>query len=329
MKIKEIWPLFIPFIVISIALFFGIKDVLHDDKPYLVGMIETSYTDVASEIPGRVQKVLVEDGDTVEAGALLLQLRSREIDALTSQAEAGLRAAMAQHSMINSGARSSTIKSSRNLYLTAKESFNLSLKNYQRAQSLYSDSVISSAELETFRFKYHASKRQMESLRSDYESIKSGSRNESKITAQAGVDQAKGALELAHSLAENIVITAPVSGIVVSSIVTQGEVVNTGYPLMTIMNPHDFHAVVHVRQDQMLPYQDGVTLKAYIPGVSTDKSDLYEFVIRYSAPMLDFAEWAPTNQKGNFNLKTFEVHLRPVNRIDQLKPGMTIGFLPL
>ena len=329
MKIKEIWPLIIPILVITIALIFGVKGILDTEEPYLVGMIETSYTDIASEIPGRLKDVLVEDGDTVVAGQQLLLLRSHEIDAFTSQAEATLRAAEAHNSIVQSGPRKSTINSAKNFYLTTKESYALSKKNYQRGQSLYNDSVIAATELEALRFKAHAAQRQMQSARADYESVKSGARDETKISSQAGIDQAQGAVDLAHSLSDNISISAPVSGVVVSLIVTKGEVVNTGYPLMTIMDPHDFHAILHIRQDKMLPYQDGVTLKAYIPGVSKSKSDLYDFVITHSSSMLNFADWVPTNQKGNFDLKTFEVHLRPINTIDQLKPGMTIGFIPL
>jgi HlyD family secretion protein len=42
--------------------------------------------------------------------------------------------------------------------------------------------------------------------------------------------------------------------------------------------------------------------------------------------MGDFATWKPTNQKGDFDLKTFEMHLYPVSPIKELRPGMTLNF---
>jgi len=40
--------------------------------------------------------------------------------------------------------------------------------------------------------------------------------------------------------------------------------------------------------------------------------------------MADFATWVPVKAKGQFELKTFEVHLKPQERIEELRPGMSI-----
>ena len=50
----------------------------------------------------------------------------------------------------------------------------------------------------------------------------------------------------------------------------------------------------------------------------------YEFEVYYIAPMADFATWKPTNQKGDFDVKTFEVHLRSTAPIRNMRPGMTV-----
>jgi HlyD family secretion protein len=42
--------------------------------------------------------------------------------------------------------------------------------------------------------------------------------------------------------------------------------------------------------------------------------------------MADFATWRPTNQKGEFDLKTFEVRLYPVEPLEGLRPGMTVNI---
>ncbi len=50
----------------------------------------------------------------------------------------------------------------------------------------------------------------------------------------------------------------------------------------------------------------------------------YKFKIVYIAPMGDFATWKPTNQKGDFDLKTFEIHLKSDEPIESVRPGMTV-----
>ena len=42
--------------------------------------------------------------------------------------------------------------------------------------------------------------------------------------------------------------------------------------------------------------------------------------------MGDFANWRPTNQKGEFDVKTFQVRLRSKEKIDGLRPGMTVNI---
>jgi len=40
--------------------------------------------------------------------------------------------------------------------------------------------------------------------------------------------------------------------------------------------------------------------------------------------MADFATWVPTKAKGEFDMKTFEIHLKPVHPVKGLRPGMSI-----
>jgi HlyD family secretion protein len=42
--------------------------------------------------------------------------------------------------------------------------------------------------------------------------------------------------------------------------------------------------------------------------------------------MMDYADWIPTNEKGSFDLKSFEILLEPVKPIENMLPGMTVVF---
>ena len=328
-KFRDNWPLLVPAIIVVVAIIFAIKSKISEPKPYIIGRVDTEYLSVASEIPGRVMTVLVEEGEDVKIGDTLIILHSRKVDALSGQADALLNAASANEKIVDAGARKSTLLSARNFYRTTQEQYLLAQKNYQRGESLYSDSVISKVELELLKFKYSTAKRGMESAKSDYNSLRSGSRKESKDIAKAGVNQAKSAQKMVNALAEDVIIKAHAAGIISDLVVKAGEVVNMGYPLMTIMLPDQMHATANLKQDETLPYKKGVTLKAYIPGVSKDRDDLYSFKIRKVAAMLDFADWTPTNLKGSFDMKTMEIALWPTEKIEGLIPGMTLGFIPI
>ena len=42
--------------------------------------------------------------------------------------------------------------------------------------------------------------------------------------------------------------------------------------------------------------------------------------------MADFADWIPTSDKGRLDMKTFEIHLTPLEKIDGLRPGMSVNI---
>ena len=58
--------------------------------------------------------------------------------------------------------------------------------------------------------------------------------------------------------------------------------------------------------------------------ISALENKQIEFKVTYISPMADFATWRPTNQKGDFDLKTFEIHLKSDEPIENIRPGMTV-----
>ena len=93
-----------------------------------------------------------------------------------------------------------------------------------------------------------------------------------------------------------------------------------GYPLFTVINPDDVWVVVQLREDKIEHVKMGGWAQIVIPALGRDR---HEFKVTYIAAMADFATWKATNQKGDFDLKTFEIHLRPEKPIPGLRSGMT------
>jgi HlyD family secretion protein len=58
-----------------------------------------------------------------------------------------------------------------------------------------------------------------------------------------------------------------------------------------------------------------------VPGLG---NKTIELEVTHLAAMADFATWVPTKAKGEYDLKTFEVRLKPVEQNEGLRPGMTI-----
>jgi HlyD family secretion protein len=67
----------------------------------------------------------------------------------------------------------------------------------------------------------------------------------------------------------------------------------------------------------------GAKFKGHVRAIEQTE---HEFEVSYMAPMADFATWKPTNQKGDFDVKTFEIHLRSTRPIPNLRAGMTVNI---
>jgi HlyD family secretion protein len=203
----------------------------------------------------------------------------------------------------------------------AKSQFDFAEKTYKRFQVLYADSIISEQEMDEMTFKYNAAKDAMNAAKALYDMAEKGARPEDIQAAEATYQQAKNVYDEAMAFYEQLDIKAPVSGLVSSKIAEEGEVMAPGFPVITIMIPEKIYALLNVREDKLPHFKKGEILKGIVPGLGNKE---IEVVVTYIAVMPDFATWAPTKAKGEFDLKTFEVRLKPTENLPDLRPGMTI-----
>ena len=318
--LKNKGVLLIPVVLILAAV---VVLVLQSAKPkvtVVTGMVETKEIDVASKIPGRVDSVLVQKGQRVHRGELLAHLESKEIDAKVAQAKAVMEAAKAKWDMARRGARPEEKEAVEKLYLQAKHQFEFARKTYERVQQVYKDSVISAQKMDEVTFKYNAAKEQMEAARAKYDMVLKGARKEQIRAAEALYRQAEGAYREALAYQKETRLVSPIDGIVQDLVADQGEIVAAGYPVITLIQPQDAWVVLQLREDQLKGIKLGDVFKGTIPAL--DKQ--VDFKVDYIASMADFATWKATNQKGDFDLKTFEIHLRPLKPVQGLRAGMTV-----
>lgn len=318
--LKNKGVLLIPVVLILAAV---VVLVLQSAKPkvtVVTGMVETKEIDVASKIPGRVDSVLVQKGQRVHRGELLAHLESKEIDAKVAQAKAVMEAAKAKWDMARRGARPEEKEAVEKLYLQAKHQFEFARKTYERVQQVYKDSVISAQKMDEVTFKYNAAKEQMEAARAKYDMVLKGARKEQIRAAEALFRQAEGAYREALAYQKETRLVSPIDGIVQDLVADQGEIVAAGYPVITLIQPQDAWVVLQLRENQLKGIKLGNVFKGTIPAL--DKQ--VDFKVDYIASMADFATWKATNQKGDFDLKTFEIHLRPLKPVQGLRAGMTV-----
>ncbi len=321
---KQILILIIPvlIIVIGIILLLSLKPNENDNRVF-VGLFETTEIRVASEIPGRIETIYVKLGNKVEKGQLLATIESDILDAKIQQAQGMFDAAKSINDKANFGARNQIVFAAKNKYKMAQSQYIFAEKSYKRLQKMSKDSLISQQKMDEITFKRDASFDQMSAAKSIFEMAQEGARIEDKKASKGQMNAAGGLVSEAKAYYKELEIYAPVSGEISSKLAEESEVMPAGYPIFTIQKLEDIHAVIHIREDFLKNFKMGTEISGRLPAFDNDS---YKFKVTYIAPMADFADWIPTADKGRLDMKTFEIHLSPISKIENLRPGMSINI---
>lgn len=285
----------------------------------ITGLINATEIDIASKVPGRVTAIHVQEGQRVKAGDLLAELKIDELDAKLLQATSSIDAAKAQLALAEKGARPQEKRALANQVDSARAQVDVTKKMLDRMRKLLDQKAVPQAKYDEVEFKYQVSLNQLEMAEAKLDAVNKGARNEEIRALEALV--AKG-----ESVAAEIEIykrerqqLAPVDGEISKIIVHEGELANTGYPIVTIVKMDDIWASFAVREDRLGDLRIGDKVEIEVPALNRK----IPMTVANISAMGDFATWRATSDRDRFDLKSFEIKLRPIDPVDGLRPGMT------
>jgi len=287
----------------------------------LQGQIEAQEINVSSKVPGRVGTVHVHLGQTVKAGDLLFELDSPEVAAKIAQARAAEAAASAVAAKANAGARPEEIEAARLNWERAKTGAQLAKTTYERVQTMFAEGILAGQKRDEALAQWRAAQQQADAARAQYEMARKGARPEDKAAAQYQAQQVGGVLSEAEVALAETRITAPAAGDVSKIQIQPGEIAPQGFPVITLVNLQDVWAVLQVREDAMAAYAVGSQHTAQVPALQRS----IDLVVSSVGVLPDFATWRAA-RPGGTDLRTFEIRLRPVGPVAQLRPGMSVVF---
>ncbi|MBR2102482.1 MAG: HlyD family secretion protein [Prevotella sp.] len=284
------------------------------------GEVEVDEYRVSSKVPGRILELRVKEGDFVHVGDTLAIIDAPEVEAKQAQATSAVEAAAAMSEMAQNGAREQQIQGAYQLWQQAKAGAEVAKKTYDRVQRLYDEGVMTAQKLDEALAAYKALEAQEKAAKSQYDLAQAGARNEEKKAAAAQVSRARGAVQEVRSYIRETVQTAQMEGEVSSVYPKVGELVGTGSPIMSIAQMDDMWGTFNVREDQLNGMKTGTEFTAYSPAFKKE----IKMKVFYMKDQGSFAVWKATKANGQYDLKTFEVKARPVEKFDGLRPGMSL-----
>jgi len=212
---------------------------------------------VVGKIPGRVAEVLVEVGDEVGAGDLLVQLEDDELALQVKQADAALASARAALARVQAGARVEEIEQAEAALEQAEAGYRNASLMYERAAKLHEAGVMSGKDWDGIKAQYEVAKAQKLAAEKTVELVRKGARDEDLATAKAGVAQAEAALGLARLNRQNAAIRAPINGVVNQVTVQKGDMAGAGIPVVHLVDTAKVKLNLQVSEKEVIRLNPG------------------------------------------------------------------------
>ena len=245
----------------------------------LTGVVTTDEVIVSPEIQGRLQRLFVQEGDPVTNGELLALIQPE-----TEQANMAFYASSEQQSAADLAQAQADLENAR--------------LNFGRIQGLYSNNVES---VQTY-----------DQARTTYESVRARVDSLNQQIQAAAAQKEKAAVQLGYTR-----IVAPIAGIVDTRAALQGEVVNPGQAIVTLIDQDD----LWVRADVEETYIDRIHLGDQLP-MTLPSGAMRTGTVFYRGVDADYATQRDVSRTKR-DIKTFEIRLRCDNRDRSLAVGMT------
>jgi len=290
------------------------------DKP-LQGYVEGEYTRVGAPFAGTLEKLSVQRGDQVAAGAALFALEQENELAARRQAEEQLRAAQARLENLKTGKRAPEVETVNEQLRQAIASRDLSAANLKRQEGLFKSGFVSSAAIDDARTKLRSDEAHVAELRASLATMNQSTGRPNEIRAAEGdAKAASQALAMADWKLGQRTVEAPAAGRVNDTYYVIGDFVPAGSPVVSLLPPGNVKLRFYAPEPLLGRLKAGQTVSFTCDSCGSPMNATISFIA-------DRAEFTPPVlfSKDNRAKLVFLVEARPSTEVAaRLNPGQPV-----
>jgi HlyD family secretion protein len=266
---------------------------------------------VTPKVPGRIERIFVEEGEAVSQGQLLVQIEDRAARLQMEQARAAWQAAEAQYEQARRGPRSEELENARALHAQAEADLGTAQESYRRAQALFAAGTIPKAQLEEAESRLRGARTGLENAGRTLAMLEQGAGPEEQEMARYQAEALRSAYELARLQVEFTSVRAPGPGVVVKVLKDEGNLAGTET------------AVLMLVQDDPLELEAAVP-ERYYGEVAAELKRIEARLTPEGYPGEEpvFGRVSAIEATVNPASRTFAVTVQVDNRAGRLRPGM-------
>jgi HlyD family secretion protein len=274
------------------------------------GRIESDVISVAGKMAGRVVTLAAREGDSVQAGAVLVQLDDRALQAKLAEARAAQATAVARVAaahvslavtrkevptaiaIAEAGLEAADAALSRAVSAEAQDH-----RDAERAQRLVAERFVHEQAAEKAELAWRASRDQLAGAHAARAQARQGlldarlgperlrAKEAELLVLEAGEREADARVSEAQTAVDDLRITSPIAGIVTARFVNVGEVVNAGMPLLELVDLDRLYLKVYVPEKEIGKVRLGLVAHVHADAFPAEP---IEATVRYIASRAEF-----------------------------------------
>jgi HlyD family secretion protein len=256
---------------------------------------------VSANTTGRVTRVAVEEGQRVKAGQFLLEIDPKQLEGQLQRGEAGVAAAQ------------SSLQAARTAVEQGRANLELARQNLKRQQDLWKEGLTTRESLERAQNEMAVREAELQARQQDIE------------TNEARIRQEQASLSTTRYNLNQIIITAPMDGLVTRRSIEEGETAvlgtmnNAGSVLLTIADMSVIEAEVEVDETEIPTVQLNQETRVTIDAVP-DRTFRGRVTEIGNSPIQTQTN---TQNTGQRQATTFKVVITLEEPVPDIRPGFT------
>lgn len=240
-----------PTLVAAAALALAACTKSSSDVIEATGTIEIVEVDVAPAAPARVQRVLVDEGATVRVGDTVVVLSTATLHANLDEVDARARSAEATLAEVLKGSRPEELRRAEADLAAAQSEVTRTADDLARISALAAQQNVSAQQLNAAQAASRSAVARRDGAQAALTLLREGSRPERIAQARAEAERARAAAAAVHATAKDLVLLAPVNGVVTSRNAEPGEMLGAGQAALTLGETRKPWVRVYVNQSAL------------------------------------------------------------------------------
>jgi HlyD family secretion protein len=344
MKGSRFW-IFLGVLFVIAAIVYAFTTPHSSDIP-LVGIVTANEAIVSSQVTGRISHLYVDEGSEVKTGQLIAALDPTDLQAGLASAQANAAALAAKVNSAHAttmmtdaettaamAQAQATLASARAQLAQSQANLQLAKVTYERDESLFKGGALAAQDRDNSESAYQAAQAAEQAAEAQVnaaaDALKSAEANRQQVgvqqsdtaSTQAQLVQARAQVAQAQTQLGYTTIVSPLDGIVSVRAALQGEIVQVGAPIVTVVDIDHPWVEADVQETYEDDIQFGQKLKVQLPS-----GDELDGTVYYKAVENDYATQRDVSRTKR-DIKTFAIKVSLPNADRRLFEGMTATVL--